>query len=147
MKNIIVISTFLLFSCSRTTILGKNEVAVDNIISIKTPVLKEKSGYFAGEFVLTNLSDSQSIIINLTDISCKWGDQMGLIRYTLPFNIGEKKIDIKPHESKTAKLRCNVQSSGKGLKIVTISSIYSNPTNDGKTFGKMIAKDVSWSSE
>jgi hypothetical protein len=70
---------------------------------------------------------------------------MGLIRYTLPFNIGEKKIDIKPHESKMAKLRCNVQSSGSGKKVVTISSIYSNPLNDGKTFGKIIVKDVSWS--
>lgn len=104
--------------------------------------LKDKKNKFDFELVLSNLKET-GLIVYLNDIACKKGSVIGEVKHTF-FNTGERTIDFRPGETKRFKLVCKLFGEVQSDKFnVTIKRINSNPSNDGKTVGKLLLRDLS----
>ncbi len=112
------------------------------VLSIWVNSIKDKGKKYDLSLSVKNERDASSIIY-LSQIECFRGPQQGVLKHTF-FNTGERTIDFKPGELKTFKMVCNLGASGSGDYRVKVGSIYDNPTNDGKTPGKVIDKGMEW---
>ncbi|MEZ4814372.1 MAG: hypothetical protein R3A80_04095 [Bdellovibrionota bacterium] len=103
--------------------------------------LKDKGSKFDFGLTLTNLTES-GVIVYLHDISCKKGATAGEAKHTF-FNTGERTIDFKAGQSKKFKLVCKLHTKIDSNKFsVGLRRISSNPSNDGKTVGKLLYKNL-----
>ncbi len=144
-KTILLCILLALSSCATKKIMiGDNEAKKDGEFALSSTFIKVKGKLFAGEFALRNLNDKKSVIILLSDIKCKWGDQTGHVKNDRPFNIGEKTINIHVLGVKNAKLKCEVPKKGSGEMQLIVKRIYNNVNHDGKSLGKVLTKDFVW---
>ena len=114
MTKILVLLAILAFSgCATKQIpITADEAVMKDVLSLNTTFIKKKSKLFTGDYHFRNLNPKKSIIVFLHDITCKWGDQMGVARNDRPFNIGEKTINLHIGALKPVKLRCDVPNDG-----------------------------------
>ena len=139
----------VIFSIATTTLsFAKDRVVLDSasatakgVMEARVLWLKDKEDKFDFELVLNNLSESGQIVY-LHDVACQKGSVTGEAKHTF-FNTGERTIDFKPGQTKKLKLVCrlgtDVFSNTYSIKIRRINS---NPNFDGKTVGKLLAKDL-----
>jgi hypothetical protein len=152
--NYIIVTFFILFaSCSTIKIKPVGDEALSEIkglISLDATNLKIKSKYFAGRFLIINQTSNskkkKKLLVYLRDIKCFRGEQAGRVKNNIPFNIGEKYIDIDPSQQKALHLKCLFPFSvDEGELKIVIEKVYDNPSMDGLTSGKTLAKDFTWS--
>ncbi len=145
MKNVLVLVAFsvLLGACGAAKYKtdGQHKVTVKNKFSIWSLWVKDKKKKYDLELVLHNES-SKSQIVKLGDVWCYRGKTKGRIGYS-SFGIGERTIDFVPGQQKNLKVSCKTGEAGGDFKVV-IKRLFSNPSDDGATPGKVIAKDLTW---
>ncbi|MBA2404894.1 MAG: hypothetical protein H0V66_09005 [Bdellovibrionales bacterium] len=144
-KILILLAVLTIASCTTKKIpVTAEEATMKDVLTMNTPFIKKKSKLFTGDFHLRNLSAKNSMIIFLHDITCNWGDQVGVVRNDRPFNIGEKTINIPIGSVKTVKLRCDVSNTGSGEMSFTIKRIFDNANHDGQTAGSILGENLTW---
>lgn len=121
-----------------------NQMKAANIFSLRVPWIKNKGDKYDVRLILHNENPEKGIIVFLSDLTCKRGNIAGMLKHTF-FNTGEKVIDFKPNETKEMTLVCRTEGAENGDFKLNLSKVYENPSLDGKTVGKVIAKDLSWS--
>jgi len=122
----------------------ENQMKAKDIVTASVPWIKDKGGKFDVSLTIHNENPEKGMIIFLNDMGCFRGKVRGELKHTF-FNTGERTIDFKPNETKTFTLVCRVSGETRGDFRLTMSKVYSNPSMDGKTIGKVIAKDLAWS--
>ncbi len=102
--------------------------------------VKDHGDKFDVKSRITNDSDD-AILIFFNAVQCFKGKIQGEATYT--FGIGERLINIPPGSTKrmdfVCKLGRDVQDRGYRLLIRTV---FDNPSNDGRTQGKLLLKNV-----
>lgn len=128
---------------------GHKKIATDDNVAEKKGVLsmwaswvKPKGKKYDMNFHIRNLS-SKAIIVKFADVNCYRGAHTGTVKYTF-FNTGERTIDMAPGQEKAANMVCSFGGETKGDFKVVIHRVFENPTNDGKTAGKLIGNEISW---
>lgn len=120
-----------------------NKMVAKDILTVSIPWIKDKGGKYDLNMTMSDDNNDKGIIVFLSDINCQRGQMTGSLKYTF-FNTGERTIDFRPKQSKNFNMVCNVPKKTKGEFKLTISKVYDNPSLDGKTVGKVIAKDLVW---
>ena len=120
-----------------------NQLKAPGIFAVTIPWIKDKGDKYDVKMVLHNENTEKGLIVFLTDLSCKRGNVTGMLKHTF-FNTGEKVIDFKPNETKDFTLVCKTEGTQTGEFKLSLSKIYENPSLDGKTVGKVVAKDLTW---
>lgn len=121
----------------------ENQMKAKDVVTISFPWIKDKGGKFDVNVSIHNENPEKGMIIFLSDMGCLRGKVRGELKHTF-FNTGEKTIDFKPNETKSFNLVCKISGDTRGDFKLSVSKIYSNPSMDGKTIGKVIAKDLNW---
>jgi len=128
---------------------GHKKIATDNNVAEKKGVLsmyaswvKPKGNKYDMKFHIRNLSD-KAIIVKFGDVNCYRGDHTGTVKYTF-FNTGERTIDMAPGQEKAANMVCSFGGETTGDFKVVIHRVFENPSNDGKTTGNVMAKEIIW---
>jgi hypothetical protein len=143
----------LLVGCASISLLGcgakriaikpDTKVTAGEVASVSVNWIKDKKSKFDFQLKIKNES-AENIIIYLSDISCARGDVGGEVTHTF-FNTGERTIDFGPRQSKSFNAVCRL-----GVKVregdfkVSVAKIFSNPSEDRKTPGEVIARDINW---
>lgn len=120
-----------------------NQMTAKDVVTISVPWIKDKGSKFDINLNIHNDDGDKGIIIFLSDLGCQRGKVRGELKHTF-FNTGEKTIDFKPNETKTFTLVCRVAGETRGDFKLSVAKVYGNPSMDGKTVSKVIAKDLSW---
>ncbi len=119
-----------------------NVAGQKGVVSAWAEWVKPKTKKYDLHFHIKNESD-KTIIVKLGDINCYRGERSGDVRYTF-FNTGERTIDVGPGQDKHANMVCSFGVPQTGDFRVVIRRVFANPSNDGKTTGDVIAKDIVW---
>ncbi len=121
----------------------KNNIHAKGLLTVTIPRIKEKKGKWDLDVQIKNENDEKGIIIFLSDLICKRGTVTGSLKHTF-FNTGERTMDFRPGQMKDFHLVCKTEGHPVGPYQLTIAKVYSNPSLDGKTVGKIIARDLKW---
>lgn len=121
----------------------ENKMNAKDVLTVTVPWIKDKGSKFDVNIVMQNDSADKSIVVFLSDMNCGRGAQLGQLKHTF-FNTGERTIDFHPKQTKSFNLVCNYGEKTKGDFKLSIAKVYDNPSNDGKTVGKVLAKDLNW---
>ncbi len=122
----------------------ENQMTAKGVVTVSVPWIKDKGKKFDVSLNIHNEDTDKGIIIFLSDLGCQRGKVRGELKHTF-FNTGEKTIDFKPNETKTFTLVCRVAGETRGDFKLSVAKVYGNPSMDGKTVSKVIAKDLTWS--
>lgn len=129
------------FSARDKVMFESAKASAKGVMEARVQWIKDKKKKFDFELVLTNLSEN-GLIVYLHDISCKKGKITGEAKHTF-FNTGERTMDFKPGQSKKFKLVCKLHTEEFSDKyFISVRRVSSNPNYDGKTVGKLLAKDL-----
>ncbi len=149
MKVFYLVGLLLIFSCGTgkgTRKLYKTEhigpKGDNNIFEVDVKWVKEKGKKFDLRIVLDNKSDT-GLIIMLHDLRCYKGNMKGKIAHTF-FNTGERTIDLKAGEVKQFNAVCKLGVKKEGVYKLLVRRVYENPSEDGKTKGKVLLKNLVW---
>ena len=148
MKHLFVAVSLLgLMACGgkKVVMTEGNQAKADGVLGMTVAWVKDKGSKYDIRLTLTNERDEEGVIVYLHDVHCYKGALKGEAKHTF-FNTGERTIDFKPGESKSFNLVCRVGSETTGPVRINIARVYENPSNDGKTAGKVIAKNIDWKS-
>lgn len=121
----------------------ENQMSAKGVVTVSVPWIKDKGDKFDVNLSIHNEDTDKGIIIFLSDMGCMRGTVRGELKHTF-FNTGEKTIDFKPNETKSFTLVCRVHGEGRGDFKISVAKVYGNPSMDGKTVSKVLAKDLSW---
>jgi len=122
----------------------ENQMTAKGVVTISVPWIKDKGDKFDLNLSIHNEDSEKGIIVFLSDMGCLRGKVRGQLKHTF-FNTGEKTIDFKPNETKSFTLVCRLHGKPRGDFKVTVAKVYGNPSMDGKTVSKVLAKDLAWS--
>lgn len=146
MKNLLI---SLLGFCSLTSFAGRTEIAAqDNkvtkpgVITIYADWVKNKGKKYDINMTFINEHD-KGIIILIKEMRCSKGKRDGEIKHTF-FNTGERTIDFGAGQKKQFNLVCVLGEKAEGPYQVRVANVYENASGDGKTMGKVLAKNVEW---
>lgn len=141
---ILVAVVFVLGACAgkKTIEGGGGKVTKAGVLSVWGNWIKDKGGKFDIEFAIQNESD-KGLIILLADMQCSKGGASGELKHTF-FNTGERTIDFTPKQTKKFRMVCKIGSDVKGEYQITINRVFTNPGNDGKTKGDVVANNIVW---
>lgn len=147
MKALLAI-TFIFFSFTATAADKfipdpENQMLAKDVMSVWVAWIKDKGEKFDLNINMRNENPDKAYIVFLSDMGCKRGKVRGQLKHTF-FNTGERTIDFKPNEAKDFNLVCKTSGGTRGEFSIEISRIYDNPSMDGKTVGKVVAKGLSW---
>jgi hypothetical protein len=123
-----------------------NKMLEKDVISMTVGWIKDKGEKFDLKVVLHNENNEKGIIVFLKDMGCKRGDADGSLKHTF-FNTGERTIDFRPKQTKSFNMVCDLPGKTKGHYKISIAKVYDNPSLDGKTAGKIIAHDLTWTQD
>lgn len=143
---LIFICTFPAFASEKYIPGPDNVMAAKGVITASVGWIKDKGAKFDLNLALKNEDSMNGIIVFLSDLGCQRGEVAGSLKHTF-FNTGERTIDLKPNQLKEFTLVCTAPGSKKGAFKLSLAKVYSNPSMDGKTVGKVIAHDLSWSQD
>lgn len=104
--------------------------------------VKDKGHKYDLGLKIKNESDKPMIIL-LKEMQCFRGDRQGELTYAF-FNLGERTIDFAPGQLKGMTFKCAIGGHVEGEFRIVVQNIYENPNGDGKTTGRLMAKDVTW---
>lgn len=121
----------------------ENQMKAKDIMSVWVAWIKNKGEKYDLNINMRNENPDKAYIVFLSDMGCKRGKVRGQLKHTF-FNTGERTIDFKPNEAKDFNLVCKTVGGRSGDFQLSISRIYENPSMDGKTVGKVVAKDLTW---
>jgi hypothetical protein len=138
-----LIPAFSAFASEKYVPDPENQMKAKDVVSVSVPWIKDKGGKFDVNLSIHNEDPEKGIIIFLSDMGCLRGKVRGELKHTF-FNTGERTIDFKPNETKSFTLVCRVAGEPRGDFRLSIAKVYGNPSMDGKTVSKVIAKDLSW---
>lgn len=147
MKHLIVALSLLSFmACGGKKIVMTegNTAKADGVMAMTVAWVKDKGKKYDIRLSLTNERE-EPVIVFLSDIGCFKGNLKGEAKHTF-FNTGERTIDFNPGESKTFNLVCRLSAENSGATRINIARVYDNPSGDGKTTGKVIARNIDWKS-
>ena len=145
MKSILALLTFtaaLAFADNKYTPGSDNRIFKKDVVSMQVPWIKDKGNKYDIHVLVHNESPDKGIIIFLGDMGCQRGEVSGILKHTF-FNTGEKTIDFRPGQTKDFTLVCKAEAKNGDFKL-KISKVYSNPSMDGKTVGKVLAENLNW---
>jgi hypothetical protein len=147
MKNHLLILSLLAFSptlfAGRTDIAeSDNKVTKPGVISLYAHWVKDKGKKYDIGYNMKNEHD-KGIIVLLSEVHCYRGSSQGQLKHTF-FNTGERTINFGAGELKSFNLVCQLGAENKGEYKITVGNVYENASGDGKTMGKVLAKDVVW---
>jgi hypothetical protein len=149
MKHILVVAFFLALSAQmgcggRRMVMAENStVEAKGILSLSVAWVKDKGKKYDIRLSMRNDSNDNGAIVYLHDLHCYKGALRGEAKHTF-FNTGERTMDFKPGEMKTFNLVCSLGAETPGPMRISVARIYDNPSLDGKTVGKIVAKDLEW---
>jgi hypothetical protein len=143
-KTCLALTTLiLLISCAskkNTTHIGpKGDF---NIFVVDVLWIKEKGKKYDFRIKLANNSGT-GLIVMLNDLNCFKGETMGEISHAF-FGAGERTIDLKAREVKEFNAICKLREKEKGSYKLIVRRVFENPSEDGKTKGKVLLKDIIW---
>lgn len=119
-----------------------NRLTKAGIVSLWADWIKNKGEKYDIGFHIRNEGE-KPIIIMLRGMRCYRGGGEGELKHTF-FNTGEKTIDFRAGETKKFTLVCEIGEKYKGDYRIVVGRVYENTGGDGKTLGKVLAKDVDW---
>lgn len=146
MKYLIILLLIFSSACSSRKKLESvsNKVEAKDAIRLWANWVKDKGKKYDVQLAIENIHKSD-IIIYLKDIRCFRGNSSGQFKHTF-FNTGERTIDFVIDEVKEFNLVCRLNAEGeKGPYKIVIEKVYSNPSQDGKSRGEVIAENIQWS--
>jgi hypothetical protein len=143
MKTIPFLLVFLLtFSCaSKHSHMDGKKVVEEGVLSISGPSIDGGDKRFSGNLTVKNQSGS-ALLVYLHDIKCNQGKVDGFVK-----NPGNRRINIPAGAAKALDLECVLPKEAEGKRRFNLSKVFQNPNGDGKTSGKMIAKNIVWEEE
>jgi len=105
--------------------------------------IKDKGNKYDLKLSLKNTTNTPTIVY-LHDLECFKNNVRGELKHTF-FNTGERTIDFKSGQMKSFNMVCNLGGDvrGKDFKIA-VSTIYDNPSGDGKSSGKKVDGPIVW---
>ncbi len=110
------------------------------VLKVQIKKLKDKGKGFDVEMKVTNLRD-ETIVTNFRDVNCSRGGVRGEVRFA-HFGIGERSLDIGRNQTKNVRYVCRFEPKQKTGEIeISFGPIYDNPSGDGATGGKQLAKE------
>jgi hypothetical protein len=120
------------------------EVKVDKVIAFWPDKLIVKRKAFEIVISVENLY-KDDILLLLTDFRCEKGGVAGDLKHA-HLGIGERNIDFKPNQLKRFEFACIFHDGATppGEVKLSVLQVYENPSHDGKTRGKAIAKNLVW---
>ena len=119
-----------------------NKITRPGVFSVFADWIKEKDKKYDLNLSMIN-EHGKPVIVLLGEMRCYRGKTQGELKHTF-FNTGEKTIQFAPGQLKNFNLVCNAVDQKSGEYGIAIGSIYENNSGDGKTLGKVLAKDVTW---
>lgn len=131
------------FAADRLMIDPSNKIVDKGVVTVAIPWLKDKGDKYDINLSIHNENDEKGMIIFLSDLGCKRGGVAGQLKHTF-FNTGERTIDFRPGQTKEMTLVCKTEGSKSGAFELTVAKVYANPTLDGKTVGKILARNLNW---
>ncbi len=120
-----------------------NNIQAKGIVTATVGWIKDKKKKWDLDLHIKNENPEQGIIIFLSDMGCRRGSTVGKLKHTF-FNTGERTIDFRPGQVKDFHLVCDTGNESTGAYQLEITRVYSNPSLDGKTIGKVVAKNLKW---
>jgi hypothetical protein len=133
------------FAATKMEVSPDNKLEVKGLMTMTVAWVKDKTKKFDVDFTIKNESDKSGIIVYLQDMGCARGDTSGQLKHTF-FNTGERTIDFRAHQQKHFSMVCDLGGEVKsGTFKINITKVYDNPSMDGKTTGKILASDLTWS--
>lgn len=121
----------------------ENQMVAKGVLTAYVGWIKDKGGKFDLNLSIHNEDGDKGLIVFLSDMGCERGKVRGELKHTF-FNTGERTIDFKPNQTKSFNLVCKVEGKTAGDFKLSINRAYDNPSLDGKTVGKVIAKNLTW---
>jgi hypothetical protein len=119
-----------------------NKVTRPGVFSVFADWIKEKDKKYDLNISLIN-EHSKPVIVLMTEMKCFRGKAQGELKHTF-FNTGEKTIQFASGQLKNFNLVCKSIDQKTGEYGVAIGNIYENASGDGRTLGKVLAKDITW---
>ncbi|HMN67136.1 MAG TPA: hypothetical protein PKC28_01225 [Bdellovibrionales bacterium] len=121
----------------------ENVMTKKDVVTFSVPWIKDKGAKWDFQLNVHNENPEKGMIVFLSDISCKRGKVVGVVKHTF-FNTGERTMDFKPNERKEFKLVCRTEGAERGDFVLSVRKVYDNPSMDGKTVGKSVAENLTW---
>lgn len=137
------IALLVSFGCSSKKVLSENNAVTQGPVKVWANWVKDKGEKFDIQFLMENIH-TKPVIVKLHDVQCARGKRGGNLQHTF-FNTGERTIDIMPGEVKQFNFVCTVGVKTAGAFNMRLNRVYDNPEKDGATLGKVIAKNIIWS--
>lgn len=115
---------------------------INEIFVVDVKWIKDKGKKYDLRIKLANNSNN-GLIVMLNDLSCFKGEIMGTISHTF-FGTGERTIDLKARETKEFNAVCKIGVKVDGSYKLVVRRVFENPSDDGKTKGKILLKEIVW---
>lgn len=129
-----------LAGCTKTYYPADPVAYKGKILKITVEQVKDRGNKFDVKSQIRNESD-KSILLFFNGMECFKGDVPGRPVYRL--GIGERAINIPAGSFKRLDFRCDLTRDVEtGKYKIKFNNVFANPSNDGKTQGDIIAKDV-----
>lgn len=147
MKQVLItlFTSLAVISCASKSVDTSAATATQSkVLTIRAAEVKDKGKkYDVIGLSLTNETE-KNIIVLLNDLICYRGNVQGTVKHTF-FNTGERTIDMGARQKKSFNIVCKLGEKVKaGDYRIVVARVYDNPSNDRRTTGKEIAKDVEW---
>ena len=118
---------------------GLGKANVPGVLDLTTDWLKDKDDKFDVSLKLTNLS-KETILLFIGDMSCVRGTETN---GTINNHSDRRTIDLRSNESRSVILTCQLKTKNKGNFSLDMK-VFSNPSGDSNTPGKVLAEKVEW---
>ncbi len=143
LTGIVVMSALISCSGRKVVDTGAAVATKSAVLTVQANGLKDKGKKYDVDFSMINESE-KTVIVLLADMGCYKGNVQGTLQHAF-FGAGERTIDLTSKQKKNFHLVCKLGSKVEsGEYKVVVRRVYENLSNDRKTTGKEIAKDIEW---
>lgn len=134
-------ATIIACSHKKIAVDDSAQASKKGVLAISAAWIKEKPKKFDIQVMLTNQSGKPEIVW-LKDIQCSRNGVKGDVTM-VDARHGDFPIALKPSAVKTIVFTCDYNAEVKtGAFKFNITRVYDNPSDDGRTKGQVIAKDL-----
>ncbi|MEZ4240640.1 MAG: hypothetical protein R3F59_31710 [Myxococcota bacterium] len=114
-----------------------NQVTAGETLTVAAERIEPQNDHYTVFLKLTNQSADRALMMSHDELQCWWGPSQAMLKHAT-FGIGERRIDLRPGESKTFPMNCMTGARGTGDFKVNILHVYDDSTGD------LLLDDVSW---
>jgi hypothetical protein len=116
-------------------------IGKSGVMTVSSAWIKVKGKKFDQQVVMQN-SSAGSEIVWLKDVHCSRGHVTGDVSMVNARH-GDMPIWLRPRSTQTIVFTCDLNAAEvRGPFKISVSRVYENPSDDGRTTGKVIAKDL-----